>query len=98
MRINGSQPAPLPQPQEPTGTEGKTNRAMAKARPSVKDEMVEHLPGSGSVNLVIEMQQGNVLVYKFMDGASGQLIQQIPAEQMLKLSEAVEAQKSTKHK
>ncbi len=96
MRIDGSQPAPLPQ--EPASAEGKTDRAMAEARPSIKDEVVQHLPGSGTVNVVIEMQQGNVLVYKFIDGSSGQLIQQIPAEQMLKLSAAVDPQKSTKLK
>jgi uncharacterized FlaG/YvyC family protein len=98
MRIDGSQPAPLP-PQEPAGTGGKTNRAMAEARPAIKDELVQPPPDSSSVNVVVEMQQGNVLIYKFIDGASGQLIQQIPSEQMLKLSEAMEAvQKSTKLK
>jgi uncharacterized FlaG/YvyC family protein len=97
MRIDGSQLAPLP-PQEPSGTESK-NRGVAEARPSIKDEVVQRLPDSGSVNVVVEMQPGNVLVYKFIDGASGQLIQQIPSEQILKLSEAIEAvQKSTKLK
>lgn len=98
MRIDGSQPAPLP-PQEPAAKESNATRAVADARPAIKDELVQQPPPSSSVNVVVEMQHGNVLVYKFIDGASGQLIQQIPAEQMLKLSEAVEAiQKSSKVK
>jgi uncharacterized FlaG/YvyC family protein len=36
------------------------------------------------------------VVYKFIDEASGRLIQQIPSEQMLNLSQPVEAPKDKK--
>jgi uncharacterized FlaG/YvyC family protein len=42
------------------------------------------------------MQPGNIVVYKFIDEASGRLIQQIPSEQMLNLSQPVEATKDKK--
>jgi len=45
------------------------------------------------------MQPGNIMVYKFVDESSGKVIQQIPSEQMLNLSEAVEpTEKSKKQK
>ena len=43
--------------------------------------------------MLVEMQPGNIVVYKFVDEASGRLIQQIPSEQMLKLSKTVETAK-----
>ena len=56
-----------------------------------KDEVVHKQVNLDSTNVVVEMQKGNVLVYKFIDEASGQLIQQIPSEQMLNFSDAVAA-------
>ncbi len=48
-------------------------------------------PEVSPTNVLVEMQPGNIVVYKFVDEASGRLIQQIPSEQMLKLSKVVEA-------
>ena len=41
--------------------------------------------------VVAEMQPGNIVVYKFVDEASGQLIEQIPSEEMLNLSKALDS-------
>jgi len=49
-----------------------------------------------STNVLVEMQPGNIVVYKFIDEASGRLIQQIPAEEMLNLSQPVESAKDKK--
>ena len=45
-------------------------------------------PDVSPTNVLVEMQPGNIVVYKFIDEASGRLIQQIPSEQMLNLSTA----------
>jgi uncharacterized FlaG/YvyC family protein len=98
MRIDGPQPVPLPPHQPAAETENK-NPGVAEAQPAIQDEVVQHAPETRSVNVVVEMQAGNILVYKFIDEASGQVIQQIPADQMIKLSEGIEtAQKSSKQK
>jgi uncharacterized FlaG/YvyC family protein len=51
---------------------------------------VRQMPEANSTSVLVEMQPGNIVVYKFIDEASGQVIQQIPSEQMLNLSENVE--------
>jgi len=48
-------------------------------------------PEVNLTNVVVEMQPGNIVVYKFVDEASGRLIQQIPSEQMLSLSEVAQS-------
>jgi uncharacterized FlaG/YvyC family protein len=53
-------------------------------------------PEVSSTNVLVEMQPGNIVVYKFIDEASGRLIQQIPAEEMLNLSQPVESAKDKK--
>jgi uncharacterized FlaG/YvyC family protein len=55
-----------------------------------------HKPDVSSTNVVVEMQPGNIVIYKFIDAASGRLIQQIPAEEMLNLSQPVESAKDKK--
>ena len=45
------------------------------------------------MSVLVEMQPGNIVVYKFIDEASGRLIQQIPSEQMMNLSELAESAK-----
>ena len=90
-------PPLLPEPS--AAKEGKANRGVGDNAPTIKDEVVHRPPDTGSVNVVVEMQPGNVLVYKFIDGSNGQVIQQIPSDQILKLSQVVEAvHKSTKLK
>lgn len=89
MRIDGSNPAPAPQP---AAHENKPHPAPP-APALANDQLEQHHPDLGATNVVVEMQKGNVLVYKFIDDA-GRLVQQIPSAGMLKISEAIaESQK-----
>ena len=55
-------------------------------------------PAVSPTNVLVEMQPGNIVVYKFIDEASGRLIQQIPSEQMLNLSTTDESPKERSKK
>ena len=57
---------------------------------------VQPKPAVSPTNVLVEMQPGNIVVYKFVDESSGKVIQQIPSEQMLNLSEAESNDKSKK--
>jgi hypothetical protein len=94
MRIDGSNPAPAPEPEVPN----KPHPAPATTAPVSQDFMDQHRPDLSSTNVVVEMQKGNVLVYKFIDEASGRVIEQIPSEGMLNLSEAIAASLQPKDK
>jgi hypothetical protein len=60
--------------------------------PAITDHVETHpKPEVSPTNVLVEMQPGNVVVYKFVDTASGRLIQQIPSEQMLSLSEITQS-------
>ena len=66
-------------------------RVRGRRRPVVKDHVeIQPKPQANSTNVLVEMQPGNIVVYKFIDEASGRLIQQIPAEQLLNLSQPAE--------
>ena len=96
MRIDGSSPIPAAIPQS-VAREAKPNPAPRPAASVVHDHVETHSrPAINSTNVVVEMQPGNIVVYKFIDEASGRLIQQIPSEQMLSLAEAPEAVKGKK--
>jgi uncharacterized FlaG/YvyC family protein len=96
MRIDGPSPIPATVPR-PTAQEPKAAPAHAVKAAVVKDRIdVQSKPEVDATNVLVEMQPGNVVVYKFIDEASGRLIQQIPSEQMLKISEAVKAAESKK--
>jgi len=95
MRIDGPNPAPdSPQPVKP---EVKPHPAPQVA-PVSKDRVDQHHPDFSTTNVVVEMQKGNILVYKFIDESNGQLIQQIPSEGMLKISEAIANDQKPKDK
>jgi hypothetical protein len=95
MRIDGPSPV-LPTGARPEAREVKPVSASAAA-PAVKDHVeTQPKPEVSSTNVLVEMQPGNIVVYKFIDEASGRLIQQIPAEAMLNLSQPVEATKDKK--
>jgi uncharacterized FlaG/YvyC family protein len=99
MRIDG--PSPIPSAgSQPAAREAKPAHAPEAKAPAVKDRVDMHPQAEVSTtNVVAEMQPGNIVVYKFIDGASGKVIQQIPSEQMLNLSEIVPSnEKSTKQK
>lgn len=53
------------------------------------DEVTQHAPITNPLNVVVESQNGGRLVYKFVDEASGQVIQQIPSEAMIRMAEAI---------
>jgi hypothetical protein len=88
MRIDGTSPVP------PAGPRFEAPQVRPTRTPAaaVKDR-VEMQPKAevSPTSVLVEMQPGNIVVYKFIDEASGRLIQQIPAEQMLNLSRIVEA-------
>jgi len=96
MRIDGPSPI-LPAGSRPEAREGKPARVPAATGPAVKDHVeTQPRPEVSSTNVLVEMQPGNIVVYKFIDEASGRLIQQIPAEEMLNLSQPVESAKDKK--
>ncbi len=73
-------------------------RSPEAAPPVIKDRFDTHeRPAVSPMNVLVEMQPGNIVVYKFIDEASGQLIQQIPSEQMLNLSTLDEAPTENKN-
>lgn len=89
MRIDGPSPVP-PEGSRFEAPEVKRPRVPAAA--AIKDRVeTQPKPEVSPTNVLVEMQPGNIVVYKFIDEASGQLIQQIPSEQMLNLSRVVEA-------
>jgi hypothetical protein len=96
MRIDGPNPVP-PAVAQPAARVAKEQPAPATKAPVVKDH-VEVQPKSAvsPTNVLVEMQPGNIVVYKFVDESSGKVIQQIPSEQMLSLSEAVDSNEKSK--
>lgn len=91
MRIDGASPIPPAVPQS-MAREARPNPGPGPASPVIKDHLeMQPRPQTSSTNVLVEMQPGNIVVYKFIDEASGRLIQQIPAEQLLSLSESAEA-------
>jgi hypothetical protein len=96
MRIDGPSPIP-PAGSEPLAREVKPHPAPEAAPAVVKDHLdTQPRPEVNSTNVLVEMQPGNIVIYKFIDQASGRLIQQIPSEQMLNLSEPVESSEGKK--
>jgi uncharacterized FlaG/YvyC family protein len=86
MRIDGT--SPIPAVTQPAAREAKASPAPETKAPVVKDRVdVQTKPEIDPTNVLVEMQPGNIVVYKFIDQASGRLIQQIPSEQMLSISE-----------
>jgi len=88
MRINATNPAPG-LTAEPLGSGRRTD-----PRPALPQDEVVRRPvpvHADTTSVVVEMQRDNTVVYKFIDGSSGQLIQQIPSQQMINFADAVEA-------
>ncbi|HEX3351495.1 MAG: hypothetical protein ACRD3H_03105 [Terriglobales bacterium] len=96
MRIDGASPI-QPAVSQPVAGQPKATPVPAAAVPDVKDQVDTHpAPAANSTNVLVEMQPGNIVIYKFIDEASGRLIQQIPSQQMLELSQPAEAPKDKK--
>ena len=88
MRIDGPSPVPPANP----GFEAPQVRPLRTPAAAVKDRVETHQkPEVSPTSVLVEMQPGNIVVYKFIDEASGRLIQQIPSEQLLNLSRIAEA-------
>jgi uncharacterized FlaG/YvyC family protein len=94
MRIDGPNPVTPAVAQQVARVAKEQPAPTAKAH-VVKDH-VEVQPKVNPTNVLVEMQPGNIVVYKFVDESSGKVIQQIPSEQMLSLSEAVESNEKSK--
>jgi len=91
MRIDGASPIPSAVPQS-VAQEARPNPGPQLANPVVKDLVeIQPRPQANPTNVLVEMQPGDIVVYKFVDDANGRLIQQIPAEQLINLSESAEA-------
>jgi TusA-related sulfurtransferase len=91
MRIDGPSPI-LPAGSAPAVRDVRPVSAPEATAPLVKDHVeMQPKPEVNLTNVVVEMQPGNIVVYKFVDEASGRLIQQIPSEQMLSLSEIAQS-------
>ena len=89
MRIDSASPIPL---EGPRFQARQVKPTPVPAATPIKDHVeTQAKPEISPTNVLVEMQPGNIVVYKFVDEASGRLIQQIPSEQMLKLSKIVEA-------
>jgi uncharacterized FlaG/YvyC family protein len=94
MRIDGPNPIP---PAQAVARDAQKHPATEAKAPVVKDHVeVQSKPAVSPTNVLVEMQPGNIVVYKFVDESSGKVIQQIPSEQMLNLSEAVESNEKSK--
>ena len=90
MRIDGTSPI-APASGDPAIREVKRAHVHAPMDPAIKDQVeVQPKVENTATNVLVEMQPGNVVVYKFIDEASGRLIQQIPSAQMLNISESVQ--------
>jgi uncharacterized FlaG/YvyC family protein len=99
MRINCPTQAPVRFPgQTPALVADKHRSASTEAAPSIQDEVNTHGLNANSISVVVEMQPGNVLVYKFIDERNGDVIQQIPAKQMLNLADAIESAQKARSK
>jgi len=96
MRIDGPSPV-FPAGSRPEVREAKPAPVQKAAAPAIKDHVeTQQNPEVSSTNVLVEMHPGNIVIYKFIDEASGRLIQQIPSEQMLNLSTTDEALKAKK--
>jgi FlaG protein len=96
MRIDGPNPIP-PAVAQPVARDAQKHPAPEAKTPVVKDHVeVQPQHVVSPTNVLVEMQPGNIVVYKFVDESSGKVIQQIPSEQMLNLSEAVESNEKSK--
>jgi len=96
MRIDGAIPD-SPAASATPAREAKANPAPETAAPEAKDFLeVQHQPGTNTTNVLVQMRPGNIVVYKFIDEASGRLIEQIPSEQLLELAQSNEARDEKK--
>jgi uncharacterized FlaG/YvyC family protein len=96
MRIDGPSPVPFAGPR-PEVREAKPAPVHKAAAPAIEDHVeTQQKPEVSSTNVLVEMHPGNIVIYKFIDEASGRLIEQIPSEQMLNLSTTDEAAKDKK--
>ncbi len=89
MRIDGV--TPIAAVAQPAVRDAKAAPLPEVKAPAVRDHVdVQPKPEADSTNVLVQMQPGNIVVYKFIDQASGRLIQQIPSEQMIDISESAE--------
>lgn len=90
MRVDGpnSNPSPIP---VAASTRQSGQRLSTSAQPSSPAQPSTPHQAPSDLSVVVEIQKDNRLVFRFVDQATGQIVQQIPSEQMLRLSEAIAA-------
>lgn len=81
-------PEPAEQPQARAAASAQVAQRAAESRP-LPDELTQHNSSPSPLSVVVEVQNGDRMVYKFIDQASGEVVQQIPSEAMLRMAEAI---------
>jgi hypothetical protein len=87
MRINSTDPIP-PVPADSLASEPRIEPRLTKPVAQVAKHQD---PGpSETTSVIVEIQKGNKVVYKFIDGSNGNLIEQIPSQAMVNFSDAID--------
>jgi len=85
MRVNPTDSIPAVAP------EAKSAEHRAEPRPAEPVVSPAAQPmAADETSVVVEIQKGNEVVYRFVDNSTGKLIEQIPSQQMLNFSSAIE--------
>ena len=91
MFLDAVNPTPSPVAQ-PAFSQGKADPSASAASSIPKDKVTQLQAAANSMNVIVEIQKGNILVFKFIDEASGRTVQQIPPQGMLELASEIAAQ------
>jgi len=85
MRIDPTDPVPLllPEPHRPERTPDPHS-----AKPEKKAQESKPQP-TNTTNVVVDIENHDTMIYKFVDASSGKVIQQIPSQQMVNFAEAI---------
>ena len=93
MRIDGANPISSVFP-DPGARQPKRDSTARTAGQNLHDRVEIQRPRqASSINILVEIRSPNVVVYKYRNESDGQIIDQIPSEQMLDLVQAGEASK-----
>ena len=88
MRVNPTDSIPAVTT-DPKAEQRVEPRRAQTTTAAVPDSHVEHAPAD-STSVVVEIQKDNELIYRFVDTSTGKLIQQIPSQQLIDLSQAID--------
>jgi len=87
MQINPTDPIPT------VASEARSSEHVTQHRPT--PPVAKHAAHTSSentdpTNVVVEMQKDEIVVYKFIDKSTGKLVQQIPSQQLINISNAID--------